>query len=269
MKISIITVVLNNRTCIKDSIQSVLGQSHPDVEYIVVDGGSTDGTTDVIKAYGGFIAKWISEPDHGIYDAMNKGIRLATGDVVGILNSDDSYAHKDVLSAVATVFRDGSTDVCYGDLLYVDKGDPERVVRYWKAGNYSKKKFFWGWMPPHPTFFVRRQCYEAYGMFHPALGTGADYELILRFMLRHNRKAVYLPHVMVKMRSGGISNASIFNRLKANHHDREAWRLNNLKPYPWTIVMKPLSKLHQFLIINGGSKVATSPMYLRGRESPF
>jgi len=244
--ISIITITYNAENTIEDCIQSIDKQNY-NAEHIIVDGASTDGTLDLIKLYSDIISVTISEPDNGIYDAMNKGIKMSSGDIVGILNSDDFYSNNDVLSNVAKAFDDPNIDSCYGDLKYVDGNDVTKLVRYWKSGNYNSKKFYNGWMPPHPTFFVRRSVYEKYGLFNLDLGSAADYEIMLRFLLKHKVKAKYIPETLVHMRTGGVSNASIKNRLKANHMDRKAWKVNDLKPYPWTLAMKPLRKLGQWI----------------------
>ena len=248
IKISVITVSYNSRPTIEACLHSVMSQTHQAVEYIVIDGCSTDGTPDIIMQYGDRISHLLVEPDSGAYDAMNKGLRLATGDVVGILNGDDLYADVHVLARVAKTFNDPEIDTCYGDLVYVDQADTEQVVRYWKAGDYSRARFFSGWMPPHPTFFVRRQLYERYGTFNLGLGTAADYELMLRFLFKYGVSAAYIPEVLVKMRLGGKSNASLKNRIAANRMDRRAWQVNALKPRPWTLWMKPIRKIPQWLV---------------------
>jgi glycosyltransferase involved in cell wall biosynthesis len=244
VSISIITATFNSGFTIRDCLDSVKDQGNK-VEHIIIDGGSSDGTLDIVKSYP-HIVRVISEPDHGIYDAMNKGIALATGDVIGILNSDDFYADKMVLTKVARIFSRDGIDSCYGDLLYVDPADITKITRIWKSGPFHKENFFWGWMPPHPTFFVRRQVYDKYGMFNLNLGSAADYELMLRFLVKHKISMAYIPEVLVKMRAGGVSNASLRNRLEANRMDRYAWVMNGLKPYPWTTFLKPLRKIRQF-----------------------
>lgn len=243
--LSIITAVRNGASTVRGCIESVRGQNHP-AEHIVIDGASTDGTLKIIGEYGSHIARVVSGPDRGMYDAMNKGIALATGDVVGILNADDVYAGKDILATVARVFEDERVDSCYGDLVYVDAKDPRRVVRRWRSGPFDRLRFYRGWMPPHPTFFVRRSIYEKHGRFNIDLGTAADYELMLRFLLKAGISAAYIPETLVVMRDGGMSNASIANRLRANRMDRRAWAVNGLKPRPWTLTLKPLSKIGQY-----------------------
>lgn len=260
-KISIITTVLNNVNTVGDCLSSIYGQSDGPYEHIIIDGGSTDGTLEKIQKLKRKYTTVISEPDEGIYHGMNKGISLATGDVIGTLNSDDFYAHSDVLNKIKKVFTDSRVQSCYGDLVYIaSSGDPEKVqtedilnrkdkiVRYWKSGNYDRKKFWWGWMAPHPTFFVRREVFQQYGNFNIELGTAADYEIMLRFLVKYRISAYYIPEVLVKMRSGGVSNKTVQNRLRANKMDRQAWLINNLQPYFWTTWMKPVRKIGQWFV---------------------
>jgi glycosyltransferase involved in cell wall biosynthesis len=203
---------------------------------------------DIVERHSGSLTKVVSEPDMGIYHAMNKGLRLATGDVVGILNADDYYPSDDVLAKVIEAFSNPDVDACYGDLVYVDSKDASKVVRFWRSGDYNSRKFHWGWMPPHPTFFVRRSVYQKYGLFNLELGSAADYEIMLRFLLKHRLKAVYIPQVLVHMRTGGVSNATVANRLKANKMDRKAWSVNGLRPYPCTLWLKPVRKIGQWFV---------------------
>jgi glycosyltransferase len=247
MKISIITATYNSEATVRDTLDSIRRQDHPDIEHIIVDGGSTDHTAAIVSDFS-HVSKWISEEDNGIYDAMNKGIRLATGDVIGILNSDDIYTSSSVLSGIARLFDDPGIMTAYADLQYVHPDDLDRVIRTWKTGAFRKKNFYYGWMPPHPTFFVRKEVYGQAGLFNTSLRSAADYEIMLRILLKHGLPAHYIPGVMVKMRAGGMSNASFWNRLRANREDRLAWKLNGLRPYFFTLYMKPLRKIPQFII---------------------
>ena len=214
-KLSVVTVVYNGAGTIEQCIKSVHGQNYKNIEHIIVDGSSTDGTLEIIKKYNSILGAVVSESDNGIFDAMNKGIGLASGDIVGILNSDDFYADNQILSRVAGVFNNQDVDSCYGDLQYVDRANTDSIIRHWKSKSYSEKLFYRGWMPPHPTFFVRRGVYERYGVFNLNLGTAADYELMLRFLLKNGISTHYIPEVLVRMRTGGQSNVSILNRIKA------------------------------------------------------
>ena len=245
VKISVITTVLNGADTIRGCIKSIQSQTVP-VKHIIIDGGSSDRTLEIIEEYKSDTALVVSEPDNGIYDAMNKGLRFVAGDVVGILNADDFYADSTVLEKVAYAFADKKVDACYGDLIYIDSKNTDKVFRYWRAGEFKPEKFYWGWMPPHPTFFVRRDIYEKYGLFNLGLGSAADYELMLRLLLKNRISVAYIPEILVKMRVGGASNASLRKRIKANKMDRRAWEINGLKPYPWTLWMKPLRKIPQW-----------------------
>jgi glycosyltransferase involved in cell wall biosynthesis len=222
-------------------------QTHSDKEYIIVDGGSTDGTLDKVASYGSHIDKIISEPDHGIFDAMNKGLAMATGEVVAFLNSDDFYADNQVVSRVVSAFEIKETDAVFGDLHYVHANNVNKVFRCWKSGIYKPGRFLYGWMPPHPTFFVKRRIYQQYGNFNTKFRTAADYELMLRLVHVNHIKVNYIPEVLVKMRIGGISNAGLKNRLRANLEDREAWEINGVQPYFFTLYLKPARKVFQFI----------------------
>lgn len=246
MKVSIITIAYNAAETIEETIRSVISQDYPDVEYIVIDGASQDRTLEIAEKFRSEIHKIISEPDEGIYDAMNKGLRCATGDLIGILNADDVYAHNKVISRVVERIKRDKTDACYADLEYVSRENSEKVIRYWKSDAYSKTSFLKGWMPPHPTFFLTREMYFKYGVYRTTLRSSADYELMLRMLYKFEIKASYLPEVTVRMKVGGQSNVSVRNRLKANKEDRLAWKLNGLKPEALTFMMKPLRKITQF-----------------------
>lgn len=244
--VSIITTSFNSRSTIADTLESVKSQTYPDIEHIIIDGLSTDGTQELVSGYQ-HVAQFISEKDKGIYDAMNKGILAANGDIIGILNSDDFYPSPLVIEKIVRQFEETGCDAVYGDLVYVDKLDTRKVVRYWRAGQYKPGLFKWGWMPPHPTFFVRKEIYQRYGMFDLNLNTAADYELMLRFIHKHGIKLGYLREILVKMRAGGASNASLRRRLSANRADKKAWIQNGIEPYWFTFYLKPLRKIGQFL----------------------
>lgn len=249
MKISIITATYNSAATVRDTLNCIASQQYENIEHIVVDGLSKDNTLAIVKEFP-HVAQMISEKDNGIYDAMNKGVQLATGDVIGILNSDDFYTGPVILSKVAQAFEDPAIEAVYGDLQYVNASNVQLVTRTWKSGRYQKRSLYFGWMPPHPTFFVRRHIYEKCGKFNTTLRSAADYELMLRVLLKHEARVHYIPEVLVKMRAGGMSNASFKNRIRANKEDVMAWKLNDLKPYFFTTWLKPLRKILQFNPIN-------------------
>lgn len=216
MKISIITVCYNSAATIESTIKSVTSQDYPNIEYIIVDGGSTDGTLDIINRYTS-VSILVSEPDHGIYDAMNKGIGLATGDVIGTLNADDFYIDNSVVSGIAQAFEDTSVEACFADLVYVSQDNTDKVVRYWKSQNYKAGLFKQGWMPAHPTFFTRRNVYEKFGVFDLSFKIAADFELLFRFIEKNKIRTLYLPRVIIRMRLGGTTNKSLKNILIQNN----------------------------------------------------
>jgi len=245
LKISIITSVYNNKETIAEAIESVLSQTYDNIEYIVVDGASTDGTVDIIKQYADKISTFVSEPDKGIYDGLNKGVALATGDVVGFLHSDDLFEDEHVVAKIDEAFKIDDMDSIYGDLTYVSKEDTSKVVRYWKSGAYGLKKLKNGWMPPHPTFYVKREVYEKYGAFDTSFKISADYDSILRFLGREGITTRYIPEVMVKMRVGGESNKSLQNLVLKTKEDLRAIKKNNVG-HIRSIFFKNLSKIPQF-----------------------
>ena len=250
--ITLITPVLNNADTISDCLGSIRKQTSA-CQHIIVDGGSTDGTLEIIeqrKLPGAIV---VSEPDQGMYDAINKGLERATGEVVGILNADDFFPTEDVLEKVSLAFTDPEVDASYGDLLYVDRENTNKVIRTWRSGEYQREKFYAGWMPPHPTFYLRRRLYQKHGGYRLDLGTAADYELMLRMLLKQQAAVSYIPKVLVHMRNQGMSNASITNRFKANRNDRLAWRVNGIPPRPWTLLAKPVRKIGQWF--NQGSRL--------------
>jgi glycosyltransferase involved in cell wall biosynthesis len=245
LKISVITVVLNRRDTIEDTLRSVAIQSYGDVEHIVIDGCSSDGTLDVLNDCRNQIDVLLSEEDRGIYDALNKGIAMATGDVVGFLHADDVFADITVLSRIADAFADETVDATYGDLVYVREVDMARVIRHWSAGHFSKSKLMWGWMPPHPTFYVRRSIYTQLGGFDLRYRIAADYDTILRFLGRGKVRAAYIPEVLVKMRLGGVSNRSLANILLKSWEDYLCLRRNGVGGFG-ALVFKNLNKVGQF-----------------------
>ncbi|MEI6480335.1 MAG: glycosyltransferase family 2 protein [bacterium] len=247
MKISIITPSYNSSKTISDTIESVISQNYSDLEYIIVDGASTDNTKDIVSKYQGKInIKFVSEPDKGIYDAMNKGIGLATGEVIGIINSDDFYINNDVLGKVSDVFKDSNTDACYGDLVYIKDDIKNKIIRYWKAGEYKEWKLNYGWIPPHPTLFVRKSVYEKFGLFRLDLKIAADYELMLRLLKKEKIKISYIPHTLVTMRLGGSSSKNIKNRMSGIKELHKSWELNGMK-VPTLFIFRQLLKIPQYL----------------------
>lgn len=215
MKITIITVCFNAASTIKDALVSVASQNNVNVEHIIIDGASTDGTLDIVRAHES-VTTLISETDKGIYDAMNKGIALATGDLVGILNADDFYLNENVLASVANVFLDDTIEACYGDLVYVDQNNTSKVIRYWKSKAYKDGLFKTGWVPAHPTFFVRRSVYNRLSRFNLKYKLASDFELLFRYIEQNKIKTAYLPKVLVKMRLGGATNKNIKNIYNQN-----------------------------------------------------
>ncbi len=246
MRVSIITAVYNRVSTIRATIESVLGQRNADIEYIVVDGNSNDGTDRVIRDFQDRITNSIREPDTGIYNALNKGIRAATGDIVGFVHADDTLNAVDTIEKMSRAFLDPTVDATYGDLVYVNHYRPETIVRYWRAGAYDEKRFRHGWMPPHPTFYLRRDHYCKLGGYREDFSISADYELILRMLYKHRLKAAYIDDIMVRMQFGGVSNKNLWNRFKSNTEDQHAWKVNGLLPPTWLRLLKPIQKIQQY-----------------------
>lgn len=247
MKVSIITITYNSALTVEDTIRTVVEQDYPDIEYIIIDGKSKDKTLAIVDKYKNKISKIISEKDKGLYDALNKGIAHATGDIIGMLHSDDLYAHSEVISKVVKKFKDdGQLEGVYADLVFVNRKDINKPIRVWQSGEYVEGAFLKGWMPPHPTFFVKREVYEKFGGFNIDLKLSADYELMLRLIHKNGIRIGYLQDTIVKMRMGGVSNVSIFVKIKANLEDKLAWKLNGIKPGIATTLMKPLRKITQY-----------------------
>jgi len=244
--ISIITPVLNSRNTIRNCIESVLSQKYSFIEHIIIDGGSSDGTMEIINEYSDRIKLFVSGKDKGVYDALNKGINLSSGEVIGILHSDDIFFDENTLSKVMESFNDSEVESIYGNLVFLSARNTNKAVRYWKSGKYDCRKFYNGWMPPHPATFILKRVYDKFGLYKLELGTSADYELLLRFMVLNKIKVNYINETLVYMLTGGMSNKSITNRLKAHIMDRKAWKVNGLKPYFWTVFMKPARKVIQY-----------------------
>lgn len=247
MKISVVTATRNCAVTVGQTLESVLSQTHPEVEAIVIDGASTDSTLDVLNRYRSRLALLVSEPDKGIYDALNKGIDRATGDVVGFLHADDLFEDENVLAKVAAAFVDPSVDAVYGDLVYVRHDDVKHVIRYWRSGRYDAAALSRGWMPPHPTFYVRRAVYQRLGGFDTRYRIAADYDSVLRLLSIGKIRAAYVPQVLVRMRVGGISNRSVRTIYRKSMEDLKALRRNGVGGLP-TLLRKNASKLSQFWI---------------------
>lgn len=246
MRVSIITVVYNNSSTIKSAIESVLSQTYKDIEYIVVDGASTDGTVDIIKEYGDRIDKFVSEPDKGIYNAMNKGIKLSTGDIVGILNSDDFFTNNSIIQNIVDSF-DNDIDAIYGDIQFVDPNNLNKIVRYYSSERFKRSSFKYGFMPAHPSFYVRRKFYEELGLYKEDYKIGADYELLVRFLYCNNLKTKYLKFPFVCMRTGGVSNQNFKSNFTLNNEILRACKENGLNTNLLNIYSKYYFKVFEFI----------------------
>jgi len=246
VKVSIITATYNSAATIIDTLKSLEAQTYKDIEYIIVDGASKDDTLDIIQANSSHVSKVISEPDKGIYDALNKGIKAATGDVVGFLHSDDLFASNRAIEDIVKQFHISNSDAVYADLEYVSKDDISKVVRLWKSGEYSKKQLKKGWMPPHPTFYMKRDLYVKYGTFDLTFKIAGDYDSLLRYLWVNNISMSYIPKVLLKMRVGGASNRSLKNIIQKTKEDIRALKSNNV-PSLRAILWKNLSKIPQFI----------------------
>ena len=246
MKVSIITVVYNNKSCIEDCIRSVISQTYNDIEYIIIDGKSIDGTLDIINKYKGKISKIVSEKDPGQIYALNKGIDLACGDAIGFLHSDDLYVDNNVLSDAVDAFENSGADAVYGDIVYVNRADTNKVHRYWRAGEGDRYKISNGWMPPHPALFIKKEIYDKYGDFNTSFAISADYEIILRFLYMHRIRISYMHRLCVKMRTGGVSNRNIVTVIRKSHEDYKACKIYGIKKPGYIVMLKNLRKIPQF-----------------------
>jgi len=246
MRVSIVTVCFNSVDTIEHTIRSVQEQDYESIEHVIVDGGSVDGTQEVVRGHNGQIKQFISEPDRGIYDAMNKGLRLATGEVVAFLNADDVYASRTVISDVVAAMRAGPADAVYGDLVYVGRRDTDRVLRYWRAGEYHPKAFHRGWVPPHPTFFCRTAVYRKLGGFDPGYRIAGDFELMLRFVEKNGIRVQYVPRLLVRMRWGGRAN-TIRGFIQGNREIIHAFHRNHLGFPPGFFCTRLVRRMQQFM----------------------
>ncbi|MBK1633266.1 glycosyl transferase [Thiohalocapsa halophila] len=247
MKISVVTATYHCADTIGDCLGSVAGQSLAEREHIVIDGASTDGTLEVLRAHEAGLAALVSEPDDGIYSGLNKGLARASGEAVGLLHGDDVYADTHVLARVADAFADPAVDAVYGDLVYVAKDDLGRVIRYWRAGAFRPGRLRRGWMPPHPTLFLRRSVYERFGLFDTRYRIAADYDLMLRVLSQLSGRVVYLPQVLVRMRVGGASNRSLRQVMRKSWEDYQALRANGVGGVG-ALAWKNLSKVPQLFV---------------------
>jgi glycosyltransferase len=252
VKVTLITVCRNALAVLPDTLESVAAQTHAGLEHIIIDGASTDGSVELLRrhveapAAPGHTRVLVSEPDRGIYDAMNKGLRHATGDVVGFVNAGDLLMAPHTIAEVVDAFQKSGAEAVYGDIIMVDEHDIQRVQRTWRNGPYRREDFRRGWMPPHVATFFRKDVYDRYGHFRDDLRIGADYEILLRFMYKMGVSAVHLPSTLVRFRLGGMSNGSVTHILKANREVRASWGLNGLKAPPLLVTRKLFSKVLQF-----------------------
>lgn len=245
MKVSVITATYNSSQTIVDTVRSLEGQTYSDIEYIIVDGASKDNTLQVIEQNCSRVSKIISEPDRGIYDALNKGIQAATGDIIGFLHSDDLLAYPQAIADLVNTMQASQSQAVYADLEYVSKDDISKTVRLWTSGEYQKQNLLNGWMPPHPTFYMRRECYQTLGVFDLSFRISADYDSLLRYLWLNSVTMSYLPKVLIKMRVGGASNRSLSNIYKKSCEDIRALK-NSQVFWPKALLIKNVSKIPQF-----------------------
>lgn len=247
MKISVVTAVFNREGTIRAAIESVQSQSYQNVEHVIQDGGSKDGTLKVVREMATNETKLLSESDEGIYDAINRGIVRASGDVIGLMHSDDLFAGPDVLEHIADAFASSNIDGVYGDLQYVASDNPDRIIRYWRSGQYHPDLLRKGWMPPHPTLYLRREVFERQGLYDTSFDIAADYDAMLRYLVKGNIHLAYIPKVLVKMRVGGESNRSLERILRKSREDLRAIRNNGVGGLG-TLAAKNFSKIEQFIL---------------------
>ena len=245
MKVSVVTAVFNRANSVAASIESVQNQSWANLEHVIQDGGSTDGTVEIIQQRAQDNTMFASELDSGIYDAINRGITRATGDIIGLMHSDDMFAHAKVVEKVATAFENPVVDGVYGDLQYVAANNPKRVIRHWRSGDYHPALLAQGWMPPHPTLYLRREVFDRFGLYDTSYRIAADYDAMLRFLVKGQIKLAYIPEVLVKMRVGGESNRSLGRIILKSREDLRALHSNGVGGLG-TLAAKNFRKISQF-----------------------
>lgn len=246
MRVTIITATFNSEKYLEDCLHSINTQTYKNIEHLIIDGKSKDRTLEIIKNNKNSSSRWISETDKGMYDAINKGMEMATGDIVGILNSDDILESDDVIEAIVKTFEGKKIDSLYGDLEYVDPENINKIFRIWKGKPFKRSLFCGGWMPAHPTFYFKKEIFNRYGGYESHFYSAADYELMSRYLFKHSISSYYLPKLLVKMRVGGQSNSSLKMRIRANRRDYLAMKKNNIPFAFFVSILKPLSKLHQY-----------------------
>jgi glycosyltransferase involved in cell wall biosynthesis len=259
LKISVVTACYNNQSTIQDTIRSVLDQSYRNIEYIIIDGQSNDGTVDIIKSFGDRISKFVSEPDAGMYDAINKGLKLASGEIVGILNSDDFFYDSNVIMKIVESFNIHDIDAVYGDAIFVKPLNTNKIVRYYSSKNFCASRFRFGFMPAHPTFYVKRKYFEEFGYYKTDYTIGADFDLLVRFLYVNHLKYKYIEMPFLIMRMGGISNKNIVSKITLNKEIARACRENNLSTNYFLIYSKYITKIFEFFGNGNSPRATTNP----------
>eukprot|EP01136_Pigoraptor_vietnamica_P019074 Opistho-1_new@66194 len=247
MKVSIITVCYNSAKTIEKTIQSVISQTHPDIEYIIIDGLSSDQTLQIIEQYREGISILVSEKDKGMYNAMNKGITLATGDIVGILNSDDFFSSDTSVADIVSAFEENNSEAVFGDIAFVSPTDLQKKIRHYSSRSFSIKSFQYGFMPPHPTFYVKRSCYQTFGLYQEDYVIASDYELIMRFLYTHRISYSYIPRELVYMRPGGVSNQTLYSRFLLNKEIIRACNENGVRTGYLLLSLKYFKKSTEYI----------------------
>lgn len=243
MKVTVITATYNSADTLESCIQSVLTQTCKNIEYLIIDGASTDGTPEILQKYKTQITKFVSEPDTGIYDALNKGLHLATGDIVGFLHADDLFENPEVLTQIVEIFQSKNCDAVYGNLTYISKDNPDKLIRNWISKPFTPGLLYKGWMPPHPTLFLHREVYEQFGSFDTSYSIAADYDFMLRIFSR-GIVSIHLNQYITKMRVGGKSN-SFKNLIKKMQEDLKALKKNKVGGF-YSLFLKNITKVPQF-----------------------